>query len=108
MAEIKKEEPKKASTFDDEEEEEEEAPVKKAPASKPKPAKKETVEYVDETLADPVAEKLRRQKLVEAADLAAARSSSAPTARRSTSPPTRQSPRRVGTATWWRPSTWRW
>ena len=73
MAEIKKEEPKKASTFDDEEEEEEEEPVKKAPASKPKPAKKAVAEYVDETLADPVAEKLRRQKLVEAADLAAAK-----------------------------------
>ena len=28
---------------------------------------------MDETLADPVAEKLRRQKLVEAADLAAAK-----------------------------------
>lgn len=70
VAEIKKDEPKQASTFDDEEEEEE--PVKKAP-SKPKPAKKEVEAYVDETLADPVAEKLRRQKLVEEADLIAAK-----------------------------------
>ena len=69
VAEIKKDEPKKASTFDDEEEEE---PVKQAP-SKPKPAKKEVQAYVDETLADPVAEKLRRQKLVEEADLISAK-----------------------------------
>ncbi len=45
----------------------------KKPSAKPAPAKKKAAEYVDETLADPVAEKLRRQKLVEEADLEAAK-----------------------------------
>lgn len=61
--------------FDDEEEEEEEKPAKAAPSKKKDgkgkaKATQETV--VDETLDDPVAEKLRQQKLVEAADFEAA------------------------------------
>jgi translation initiation factor 3 subunit J len=46
--------------------------VIKKPSAKPA-AKKKVAAYVDETLADPVAEKLRRQKLVEEADLEAAK-----------------------------------
>mmetsp|Transcript_2605 Transcript_2605/g.9530 ORF Transcript_2605/g.9530 Transcript_2605/m.9530 type:complete len:282 (+) Transcript_2605:3-848(+) len=58
---------------EDEEEEEEEKP-KAAPKPKKEKAKKaEAVAVVDETLSDPVAEKLRQQKLVEAADLQTAK-----------------------------------
>ena len=42
-------------------------------AKKPEVKKKTVAQYVDETLDDPVAEKARRQKLVEEADLAAAK-----------------------------------
>ncbi|KAK3278062.1 hypothetical protein CYMTET_13973 [Cymbomonas tetramitiformis] len=63
-----------AKKFEEEEEEEEEKPTKGAvsnkKASKGKAAA--TQEVVDETLDDPVAEKLRQQKLVEAADFEAA------------------------------------
>ena len=63
----------KAQWDDEEEEEEEEVPVVAKPNTK-KPTKKAEVKaaYVDETLADPIAEKLRQQKLVEEADLKAA------------------------------------
>ena len=57
-------------------EEEEEAPPAVAPPKKKtttQAKKKEAPSsYVDETLADPIAEKLRQQKLVEEADLKAA------------------------------------
>ena len=54
---------------DEDAEEDEPAPV----AKKPEVKKKTVAQYVDETLDDPVAEKARRQKLVEEADLAAAK-----------------------------------
>ena len=56
--------------WDDSEEEEEEAVVT---IKTKKPTKKVEVKalYVDETLADPIAEKLRQQKLVEESDLKA-------------------------------------
>ena len=57
--------------FADEDAEEEEKP--KPVAKKPVVQKKTVAQYVDETLDDPVAEKARRQKLVEEADLAAAK-----------------------------------
>ena len=47
--------------------------VKKPAVKKPAVVKKTVAEYVDETLDDPVAEKARRQKLVEQADLEAAK-----------------------------------
>jgi len=66
----------KAQEWDDEEEEEEEEALKvvaKPNAKKPTTKKAEVkAAYVDETLADPIAEKLRQQKLVEEADLKAA------------------------------------
>lgn len=58
--------------WDDEEEEEEEVKVVAPPKKKPVAKKPEAKAYVDETLADPIAEKLRQQKLVEEADLKAA------------------------------------
>jgi translation initiation factor 3 subunit J len=51
----------------------EEPEVKKPAVKKPAVVKKTVAEYVDETLDDPVAEKARRQKLVEQADLEAAK-----------------------------------
>ena len=63
----------KDDRFADEDVEEEEEEQPKKPAAKKPVAKKKVVEYVDETLDDPVAEKARRQKLVEAADLEAAK-----------------------------------
>ena len=57
--------------WDDEEEEEEEVPVAQ-PTKKPTKKAEVKAAYVDETLADPIAEKLRQQKLVEEADLKAA------------------------------------
>ena len=47
--------------------------MKKPAVKKPAVVKKTVAEYVDETLDDPVAEKARRQKLVEQADLEAAK-----------------------------------
>ena len=47
--------------------------MKKPVVKKPAVVKKTVAEYVDETLDDPVAEKARRQKLVEQADLEAAK-----------------------------------
>ena len=58
--------------LEDEDVEEEEEKPKKPYGAVKKPVKK-VVEYVDETLDDPVAEKARRQKLVEQADLEAAK-----------------------------------
>ena len=58
----------------DDEEEEEAPPAVAPPKKKTTQAKKKEApsSYVDETLADPIAEKLRQQKLVEEADLKAA------------------------------------
>ena len=47
--------------------------MKKPAVKKPAVVKKTVAEYVDETLDDPVAEKARRQKLVEQADPEAAK-----------------------------------
>ena len=56
---------------EEEEEENEERKIekKKKPIEKKKP---KAQEYVDETLSDPIEEKLRQQRLVEAEDLRAA------------------------------------
>ena len=65
----------KAQEWDDEEEEEEEEALVVAKPNTKKPTTKKAevkAAYVDETLADPIAEKLRQQKLVEEADLKAA------------------------------------
>jgi translation initiation factor 3 subunit J len=62
----------KAQWDDEEEEEEEEVPEVAKPTKKPTKKAEVKAAYVDETLADPIAEKLRQQKLVEEADLKAA------------------------------------
>ena len=59
--------------WDDEEEEEAPRPSRRRKRRPPlRRRKRAPSSYVDETLADPIAEKLRQQKLVEEADLKAA------------------------------------
>lgn len=60
-------------TFWDDEDKEEEVKEEQKPAAHPKPKKekKKEVKVEDEVLADPVAEKLRQQRLVEESDFKA-------------------------------------